>query len=68
MYLMMAMQNADIALPEEDAVDIGHRIAGDEILDLAVIVGEHDDRHVKPGLFDLARPARRRSSGRPSDW
>ena len=47
-------EDADIALPEEDAVDIGQRIARNKILNLAVIVGEHDDRYIEPGLLDLA--------------
>ena len=48
-------QNADIALPKENPFDIGHRITGDEILDLTVIVGQHDDRHIEAGLLDLPR-------------
>jgi hypothetical protein len=42
-------QNAGIALPEEDSLDVGDWIARDEILDLAIVVGEHDHGNIQPG-------------------
>ena len=51
-------QNASIALPEEDSFDIGDWIARDEILDLAMVVAEHDDRNIEPGSLDFTRQLR----------
>ena len=36
-----------VALPQEDAIDFGDRIAGDEILDLAIIVAEDDHGNIE---------------------
>jgi hypothetical protein len=47
-------QNAGIALPQENAFDFSDGIARDEILDLAIIVGQDDDGNIKAGAFDLA--------------
>src|ERR1700733_11210772 len=38
-------QNARSSLPKKDAVNVGGGIAGDEILDLAIVVSEDDDRN-----------------------
>ena len=43
-----------VALPEKDAVDVGNRIARHEILDLAIVVGQHDHRNVEPGAAHFA--------------
>ena len=52
------MQDARVALPQEDAVDVGVRIARDEVLDLAIVVGQHDHGDVEPGGFDLTSQLR----------
>ena len=48
-------QNAGVTLPEKNAFDVGDGIPRHEILDLAVIIGEHDHGNIQPGLLDLAR-------------
>ena len=52
------MQDARISLPQEDAVDVGLRIARDEVLDLAIVVGQHDHGNVETGGFDLTSQLR----------
>ena len=47
-------QDADISLPQEDAVDIGAGIASNEVLYLAIVVGQHDYGHVEAGGLDFA--------------
>ena len=51
-------EDASVALPEEDALDVGLRIARDEIRDLAVVVGQDNYRHLETGVLDLARQLR----------
>ena len=51
-------QDARVALPQEDAIDVGAGIARQEVLDLAVVVGQDDDRNVEAGGLDLARQLR----------
>ena len=48
-------QDAGGSLPQEDAVDIRHRIARHEIFDLAVVVAEHYHGNVQPCAADFAR-------------
>ena len=48
-------QDARRSLPQEDAVDVGNRIARDKVLDLAVVIAEHDHGNVEPGLAHGAR-------------
>src|SRR5579872_718347 len=47
-------QNAGVALPEKDAVDIGDGIPRDEILDLAIVVSEDDYGNVESSATDFA--------------
>src|ERR1017187_6105861 len=51
-------QDAGIALPQKYAFDIGLRIARDKVLDLAVIVGQNDDRNIETGGLNFARQLR----------
>ena len=52
-------QNARVALPQENPLDIRDRIARHEILYFAIVVGQHDHRHVQPRGFDFPRQLRR---------
>ena len=52
-------QDARVALPQEDAVDVGVRIAGDKVLDLAIVVRQHNYRNIESGSPQLARQLRR---------
>ena len=52
-------QDAGIALPQKNAFDIGDWIPRDEILDLAIVIGQHHDGNIQPGLLHLARQLRR---------
>ena len=56
---MMAMQQPDVALPDEDAVEVGDAVMGDEVRELALVVGEQDDRD----FASFARISRARRSG-----
>src|SRR5579862_652406 len=47
-------EDAGVALPQEDAVDIGDGIVCDEILDLAIIVSDDDDGNVESSATDFA--------------
>ncbi len=51
-------ENARVPLPQEDAVDVGLRVARDEVLDFAMVVGQHDDGNIQSGGFDVARQLR----------
>src|ERR1019366_366733 len=51
-------QNAGVALPQKYALDIGLRIARDEVFDLAVIVGQNDDRNIETCGLDFTRQLR----------
>src|ERR1019366_7795740 len=51
-------QDAGIALPQKYPLDIGLRIARDEVLDLAVIVGQNDDRNIETRGLDFTRQLR----------
>src|SRR5439155_2688048 len=46
-------QDAGVTLPEEDAINVGRRIARNEVLDLAIVVGEHNDGDVESGAADF---------------
>src|SRR5208337_909876 len=48
-------EDAGVALPEEDAFNgtVGH--ARDEILDLAIVIGEHHHRNIQPSALDFGR-------------
>src|SRR5579872_58201 len=47
-------QDARGSLPEEDTVDIGDRIARNEILDLAIVVSEDNDRRIESRFANLS--------------
>ena len=51
-------KDASVTLPEEDALDVGLRMARNEIRDLAVVVRQHHYRHPQTGVLDLARQFR----------
>ena len=51
-------QDARVALPQEDALDVRGVVSGDEALALVVVIGQHHDRHVEAGALDLARERR----------
>ena len=51
-------QDAGIALPQKYALDIGLWIARDKVLDLAVIVGQNDDRNIQTRGLDFTRQLR----------
>ena len=47
-------QDAGIALPQENAFDLGDRIPRQKILDLAIVIGQHHHGNIQPGLLHLA--------------
>ena len=51
-------QNARVALPKKDPFNVGDRIPRHEILDFAIVVAQHHDRNIQPGLLHLARQLR----------
>ena len=58
MYLTIEMRMRALPCQRKMRSMLGVRIAGDEVLDLAVIVGQHHHGHVEPGGLDLARQLR----------
>src|ERR1035438_1538806 len=51
-------QDAGVTLPQKYPLDAGLRIARNEVLNLAIIVGQSDDRNVEIGGLDFARQLR----------
>src|SRR5262249_61535335 len=45
----------NVSLPKEDSFDISSGIAGAELLDLQIVVGQHHYGYVEPGLLDPVR-------------
>jgi hypothetical protein len=43
-------QDPDVALPQEDALQLGRVVTRNEVLELARIVGQQDDGRIQPGL------------------
>ena len=48
-------EDARVALPQENPFDVGDWIARDEVLYLAIVVGQHNHRNVESSAPDLAR-------------
>jgi len=51
-------QNARISLPQKNTVDLGYRIAGNEILYFAIGLCKHHDRNIQARLSYLLRQLR----------
>jgi hypothetical protein len=51
-------QDARVALPQEDPLNISNRTARDEILDLPIVIGQNDDWDIQPGAADFTRQLR----------
>ena len=52
-------QDAGIALPQKNAFDLGDWIPRHEILNLAIVISQHNDGNIQPGPLHLARQLRR---------
>ena len=48
-------QDARIALPQENSLDVGSGITADEVLHCAVVISEHNHGDIKTGELHLAR-------------
>ena len=51
-------QDAGVALPQKNSFDVGDRIARDEVLYFAIVVGQHDHGHIQAGAAHLAGEVR----------
>jgi len=53
MYLTIAIRTRGVPLPQEDAVDVRHRMLGQEGLDLAIVVGKDHHGNVEARRLDF---------------